>query len=461
MLSTPLLLTTIVALVGILIYLGKILIQIRYERNSLRQALSKYDCLKSSQETEKQLDSNIQLKQNELQELDVQQETIRTSIKNLQIKLRELQAKEYLISIDDYEPKYDFVESKHYLERLEQIQKRQERMRDNNEAFIYPKKISIVGQQKEGEKKVKDITNDIIKMIKFAFEKQCKYAFKKVRYDNLDQLKREINYSFNEINKYFKKIECSISEEYLNLKFIELDLKYELEDKKKEEKDRQQEVDRQNREIEKKEKIDRKVKEVESREKLHQQELDRVRQQMEQTTQAEVEKRKQLEFQIQDFEEKIAQDRMEKETAKKGNSGHIYIISNIGSLREPDVYRICMTNRKNPDEYIRDLNPAVPFRFDVHYKIHSENVFDTLEELHNRFNDKRLNKVNSRRDFFKVPLYEIDEAVKEIYRETGILRIEEIKQVPQAYEYRQTVAARKKNQHLAPGDSYLGEDEIA
>jgi hypothetical protein len=174
MLSTPLLLTTIVALVGILIYLGKILIQIRYERNSLRQALSKYDSLKSSQETEKQLDSNIQLKQNELQELDVQQETIRTSIKNLQIKLRELQAKEYLISIDDYEPKYDFVESKHYLERLEQIQKRQERMRDNNEAFIYPKKISIVGQQKEGDKKGKDITNDIIKMIKFAFEKQCK-----------------------------------------------------------------------------------------------------------------------------------------------------------------------------------------------------------------------------------------------------------------------------------------------
>lgn len=460
MLSTSLLLT-IAALVGILlIYLVRTLIQMRHERNSLRQDLSKYQSLTSREETEKQLDSNIQLKQNELQELDVQQEAIRTSIKNLQAKLREFEAKEYLISIDDYEPKYDFVESKDYLQRLEQIQKKQKMMRDNNQAFIVPKKISV-GERQEAENKGDDIKKDIIKMIKFAFEKQCKYALKKVRYDNLDLLKKEINTSFNEINKCFRKIECRISEEYLNLKFIELDLKYELEDKKKEEKDRQQEVDRQNREIEKKQKIDRKVKEVESREKIHQQELDKLRQEMKQTSQAEVEKRKQLEFQIQDFEEKIAQDRMEKETAKKGNSGHIYIISNIGSLREPDVYRICMTNRKNPDEYIRDLNPAVPFRFDVHYKIHSENVFDTLEELHNRFNDKRLNKVNSRRDFFKVPLYEIDEAVKEIYRETGILRIEEIKQVPQAYEYRQTVAARKKDQHLAPGDSYLGEDEIA
>ena len=460
MLSIPLLLT-IAALVGILIiYLSRTLLQMRHERNSLRRELSKYDSLTSREDTEKQLDSNIQLKQNELKELDLQQESIRTSIKNLQSKLRELQAKEYLISIDDYEPKYDFVESGHYLQRLEQIQETQKEMRDNKRAFICNTQWSR-GDGKEGEQKGKEMTDNILKMMKFAFEKQCKYAIKKVSYNNIDKLKQEINDSFTEINGYFRQIKCMISEDYLIWKLRELDIKYELEDKKKEEKSQDQELKRQKIEIEKKEKIDKKVKEVESREKIHQQELDKLRQEMKQTSQAEVEKRKQLEFQIQDFEEKIAQDRMEKETAKKGNSGHIYIISNIGSLREPDVYRICMTNRKNPDEYIRDLNPAVPFRFDVHYKIHSENVFDTLEELHNRFNDKRLNKVNSRRDFFKVPLYEIDEAVKEIYRETGILRIEEIKQVPQAYEYRQTVAARKKDQHLAPGDSYLGEDEIA
>ena len=460
MLSIPFLLT-IAALVGILIiYLSRTLLQMRHERNSLRRELSKYDSLTSREDTEKQLDSNIQLKQNELKELDSQQESIRTSIKNLQSKLRELQAKEYLISIDDYEPKYDFVESGHYLQRLEQIQETQKEMRDNKRAFICNTQWSR-GDGKEGEQKGKEMTDNILKMMKFAFEKQCKYAIKKVSYNNIDKLKQEINDSFTEINGYFRQIKCMISEDYLIWKLRELDIKYELEDKKKEEKSQDQELKRQKIEIEKKEKIDKKVKEVESREKIHQQELDKLRQEMKQTSQAEVEKRKQLEFQIQDFEEKIAQDRMEKETAKKGNSGHIYIISNIGSLREPDVYRICMTNRKNPDEYIRDLNPAVPFRFDVHYKIHSENVFDTLEELHNRFNDKRLNKVNSRRDFFKVPLYEIDEAVKEIYRETGILRIEEIKQVPQAYEYRQTVAARKKDQHLAPGDSYLGEDEIA
>jgi hypothetical protein len=431
----------------------------RHDRDSLRQSLSKYQSLTSREETEKQLDLNIQLKQNELQELDVQQETIRTSIKNLQAKLREREAKEYLMSIDDYEPKYDFINSGDYLQQLVKIQEEQKKMRDNKRAFICNTQWSR-GEGEEGEQKGKEMTNNILKMMKFAFEKQCKYAIKKVSYNNIDKLKQEIDDSFTEINGYFRQIKCMISKDYLILKLRELDLKYELEDKKKEEKWQYQELKRQKIEIEKKEKIDRKVQEVESREKLHQQELDQLRQQMEQTTQVEVEKRKQLEFRIQEFEEIVAQDRIDKEKAREGGWGYIYIISNIGSFRERDVYRIFRTSRNKPDEYIRNLNPAVPFRFDVHFKIHSEDVFDTLDKLHNRFNDKRLNMVNSRRDFFKVSLDEIKQAVEEIARETGILRIDEFEPVPEAYEYRQTLAARKKNPHLATDDSYLGEDEI-
>jgi len=459
MFSTSFLLT-VVGLVSIVIYLGITLIKIRPERDRLRQALCKYETLNSREETEKQLDSNIQLKRNELEELDLQQEVIRTSIKKLQAKLREDEAKEYLISIEDYEPKYDFVESDHYLQRLEQIKKKQQRMRDNNEAFISPNNFTVKEGQ-EVDKKGKDLKKNLQEMMEFAFEEQCKYAIKKVKYNNVDALKNEINKSFEKINRYFRQIEFRISEEYLNLKFIELDLKYELEEKKQEETQRKQELERHNREIEKKKKVALKVKEIDVREKLHQQELEQVREEMAQLAQDEVEKRKQLELQNQQLEQQIAQDKRDKEKANRGNFGYIYIISNIGSLREQDVYRICMTNRKNPEEYIRELNPAVPFRFDVHFKIHSENVFDTLEKLHNRFDDKRLNKVNSRRDFFKVSLDEIEQAVKEIARETGILRIDDFERVPQAYEYRQTIAARKKNQHLASDDSYLGEDEIA
>jgi hypothetical protein len=274
-------------------------------------------------------------------------------------------------------------------------------------------------------------------------------------------LKNKIENTFRKINKLSKKTDCEISIEYLNLKLLELDLKYEQEDKKQEEIEREKELKKQSKTREVIERARQKAEESEEREKFHQQELDKVRQEIEKVAQAEVEKRKHLELKIQQLEIQIAEDRSDRDNANRVKWGYIYVISNIGSLRGRDVYRICMTNRNKPDEYIRDMNPAVLFRFDVHFKIFSEDAFDTLEKLHNRFNDKRVNAVNSRRDFFKVSLDEIEQVVKEIAKETGILRIDEIERAPQAYEYRQTLATRKKNPHLTPDDSYLGEDEIA
>ncbi|MEH2010710.1 GIY-YIG nuclease family protein [Nostoc sp.] len=136
------------------------------------------------------------------------------------------------------------------------------------------------------------------------------------------------------------------------------------------------------------------------------------------------------------------------------------MISNIGSL-ERDVYRICRTIRHKEDEYIRDMNPAVPFQFDVHFKIFSEDAFDTLQRLHQRFDEKKVNTVNPKRDFFKVSMDEIEQAVKEIQKATGVLRIDIFEPAPQAYEYRQTLAARKKHQHLTIDNSSLEEDKIA
>jgi len=306
-------------------------------------------------------------------------------------------------------------------------------------------------------------------LVEFSFESQCKYASKEVKYNNVDSLKTKLKNTFNKINRLLKKIDCKISPEYLELKLIELDLKYELKDKEQEERERErereQEIKKQNKEREAIEKARQKTEEAEAREKLHQQELEQLRQEIEQVEQAEVEKRNQLELQIQQLERLLVEDRSDKEKAiaesKRVKWGYIYIISNIGSLRGRDVYRICMTNRSKPDEYIREMNPAVPFRFDVHFKIFSEDVFDTLEKLHQRFNDKRVNEVNPRREFFKVSLDEIEQAVKEIARKTGVLRIDEFERAPQAYEYRQTLDARKKHQHLTSDNLDLGENEIA
>jgi hypothetical protein len=404
----------------------------------------------------------------DIPDLERQQESLNAQIRNLQQELRELDAKAYLQSIDSYEPKYDFISSGDYILRLETIKLQQERMQDNNQAFICDTNWSL-GEGKKGEKEGKKMINDILDLVEFSFESQCKYASKEVKYNNVDSLKTKLKNTFNKINRLLKKIDCKISPEYLELKLIELDLKYELKDKEQEERERErereQEIKKQNKEREAIEKARQKTEEAEAREKLHQQELEQLRQEIEQVEQAEVEKRNQLELQIQQLERLLVEDRSDKEKAiaesKRVKWGYIYIISNIGSLRGRDVYRICMTNRSKPDEYIREMNPAVPFRFDVHFKIFSEDVFDTLEKLHQRFNDKRVNEVNPRREFFKVSLDEIEQAVKEIARKTGVLRIDEFERAPQAYEYRQTLDARKKHQHLTSDNLDLGENEIA
>jgi hypothetical protein len=426
------------------------------KQDKLRKDLRRYESLSSREDAEMQLNSNISLKRSELAELERQQEFVNTKIRELQQKLNELEAKVYLQSIDAYEAKYDFVNSEGYLLRLKNIKSQQELMRKNNQAFICNTQWKVGESKREGQKMI----NDLLKLVEFSFETQCKYTIKEVKYDNVEPLKTKINNSFEKINRFLKKIDCRISSEYLQLKLIELDLQYELEDKKQEEKEREQELKRQTREREAIEKARQKSEEAEEREKLHQQQLDKVRQEIEQVAQAEVEKRKQLELQIQQLERQIAEDRNDRENANRVKWGYIYIISNIGSLGR-DVYRICRTHRNKPDEYIRDMNPVVPFRFDVHFKIFSEDVFDTLEKLHQRFDDKRVNLVNQNRDFFKVSMNEIEQAVQEISRKTGVLRIDEFERAPQASDYRLTLDARKKNQHLTSDNSYLGEDEIA
>lgn len=156
-----------------------------------------------------------------------------------------------------------------------------------------------------------------------------------------------------------------------------------------------------------------------------------------------------METKIKELERLVAEDRSEKENAisesRRLKSGYIYIISNIGSLLGQNIYRICMTSRG--DEYIKEMNPNVPFQFDIHFKIFSEDALDTLQNLHQRFDDKRVNIVNSRRDFFQVSIDEIEAAVKEIQRKSVVfLRIDAFEKFPKAYEYRQTLAARKKEQ---------------
>ena len=99
---------------------------------------------------------------------------------------------------------------------------------------------------------------------------------------------------------------------------------------------------------------------------------------------------------------------------QNGKAGNIYIISNLGSFGE-DIFKVGMTRRLNPQDRVNELGDAsVPFKFDVHSFIFSDDAVSLENKLHNILNDKRVNKVNLRKEFFRISIDELEQLVNEI-----------------------------------------------
>ncbi len=125
---------------------------------------------------------------------------------------------------------------------------------------------------------------------------------------------------------------------------------------------------------------------------------------------------------INELQEKLKQIEEDKKDVlnreQNTRAGYVYVISNIGSFGE-NIYKIGMTRRLDPMDRIDELSSAsVPFAFDVHAMIFSEDAPQLETILHNAFADKKVNMVNPRKEFFRVTLEEIEKIVKENYNAT-------------------------------------------
>lgn len=99
---------------------------------------------------------------------------------------------------------------------------------------------------------------------------------------------------------------------------------------------------------------------------------------------------------------------------QNGKAGNVYIISNLGSFGD-DVFKIGMTRRLDPQDRVNELGDAsVPFKFDVHSFIFSDDASSLETALHKRLDDRRVNKVNARKEFFRVSIDELEQLVMEI-----------------------------------------------
>lgn len=120
--------------------------------------------------------------------------------------------------------------------------------------------------------------------------------------------------------------------------------------------------------------------------------------------------------------------------AQQTKRGHVYVISNIGSFGE-HMYKVGMTRRLVPEDRVKDLGDAsVPFPFDIHAMIEVDDAPAFEAELHRRLDSSRVNRINLRKEFFKIKLIDIKNMVRQFSPEADFIDFAE------AREYRETLS---------------------
>ena len=333
-----------------------------------------------------------------------------------------------------YKPSFEFANSDLYKDELKLIRDKQKELIKKDTAVIGNSNWQVNGSASKGKKMV----NDNKKLLLRAFNVECDDIVANVKISNLDRSIERIYKISNQISNLGQIMSISITQEYINLKIDEVKLALDFQQKKQEEKERLKELRAQEREearvLKEIEEERRRLKKEQSH---YENALNTILTQIEKNGENEelLKKKIQLEEQIADTC-KAMTDVDYREANRR--AGYVYIISNIGAFGE-NVYKIGMTRRLEPQERIDELGDAsVPFNFDVHAMIFSEDAPALEAALHSAFESKKLNKINTRREFFAVSIDEIKEEVRKNFDKTV-----EWVDVPEAEQYRQSLLLSK------------------
>lgn len=364
--------------------------------------------------------------------LKVLDESIKQKTEELKAKNKELICLDEEITLQSfglYAPKYDFANSDEYKARLSDVRKRQKAMIKNGTAVTGNQNWTVDGNAAQGRKMIKDMQ----KLLLRAFNSECDEVVDRVKFNTYETAERRIDSSFDAISKLGKVMDVAISYPYYRLKLEELDLAIEYRMKKQEEKELQKELRAQMREDARLQReIEAERKKIEKERSHYKNAMSVLEAQIEAATGDEklalLSKKREIEGQLVDID-KAMKDIDYREANQR--AGYVYIISNIGSFGE-NIFKIGMTRRLDPTERVSELGDAsVPFNFDIHAMIFSDDAPALEAALHRAFEDRKLNMVNTRREFFNVTLDEIKEVVRNNFDKTV-----EFIEIPDAEQYR-------------------------
>ncbi len=332
-----------------------------------------------------------------------------------------------------YQPHFDFDVSQKFKAEIERVRDEQKRLIKDGDAIKETGRATNRNFSKSEEATRKQLK----KLILRAFNGEIDSLISNANWSDVQRLGDRL-YAINEaISDLVETFGISISSEYVDLKHKELLLNYEYQEKRRIEREEQRRIQAQMREEERAQReIERALNEAKDEEERYAKALERAKREVLLAKDGEVDV---LNSRVKLLEEQLAEAQAAKQRAisraEQTRSGHIYIISNIGSFGQ-NKFKIGMTRRLDPLERIKELSDAsVPFDFDVHAVIFTEDAPTLESRLHSHFSSRRVNRVNERKEFFDVAIEEIEAVIRQ-YNAS----IEVIKE-PEAREYRETLAA--------------------
>ncbi len=345
--------------------------------------------------------------------------------------------------VGHYTPHFNYDTSEGYKDKLLDIRDEQKQMIKSESAMVVFEAMQLNGSQSKGLAMQKRL----FKMSLRAFNNECDAAISSARWNNMETLEKRIHKSIEMLNKYNSSTNVSISNGYLDLKITELRVSIEHKIKIQEEKEEQAAIKQQMREESALEReADLAAKEEEKYQKL----LSKANKEAEKAAGNRLEEvNEKISLLKKELEEAHAKNERAKSMAEQTKRGHVYVISNIGSFGE-NVYKIGMTRRLEPLDRVKELGDAsVPFLFDVHAMIYSEDAPALESALHKEFTDQRVNLVNFRKEFFKLSLEDIEAKAYELASDAEFVRTAE------ASHYWESQAIRVERESLKTTETVL------
>lgn len=332
-----------------------------------------------------------------------------------------------------YKPRFAFSTTEEYKKALDDTRAAEKALIKAKTAATGAVEWKVNGDARKGRKMVEDMK----KLCLRAFNNECDAAVAGVKFNNYDRQEMRIEKAYDQIAKLGDMMSVRISPAYKALKIKELQIALEYAMKKQEEKEELREARARQREEAKLAKEIEAARKAAYKEQAHYQiAFEHIQKQLAECPDEE------SRTALQAKHDEIAEHLSEIETNLKDidyreanqRAGYVYVISNIGSFGE-GVYKIGMTRRLEPMERVYELSDAsVPFNFDTHAMIFSNDAPALEAALHRAFDDRKVNAVNHRREFFRVPLSEIKAVVRANHDKTV-----EFVDVPDAEQYRETL----------------------